>query len=52
MLSGHQSYIAALDFYNLVKMAKEKNIPGMTAIYEDLRTRFPGRAKNRSSKKV
>jgi len=43
MLAGSESYAAALTFYNSVKMASKMNVPGTTAIYNDLKVRFPGR---------
>lgn len=40
---GSEAYVASLSFYNTVRGAAKRGIPGASAIYEDLRTRFPGR---------
>lgn len=45
MLSGSEAYVAALSFYQNVKLAAKNNIPGAQAIYADLSERFPGRPK-------
>src|SRR5690554_3399696 len=47
MLAGSESYVAALSYYNSVKMAAKMNVPDAKVIYEDLRKRFerPSRAK-------
>jgi hypothetical protein len=45
MLAGSEAYIAALSYYNSVKMAAKMNIPGAKAIYDDLRVRFEGQGK-------
>ncbi|MFN7119267.1 MAG: hypothetical protein ACK4TA_20880 [Saprospiraceae bacterium] len=50
MLTGHECYMASLSFYSLVKLAMENNVPGMAAIYEDLRVRFPGRPRTKNKK--
>ncbi|MDR1215299.1 MAG: hypothetical protein LBK25_01295 [Treponema sp.] len=42
MIAGSEAYQAALVFYKSVKMAAEQDIPGAKAVYEELRTRFPG----------
>ncbi|MGB1207419.1 MAG: hypothetical protein ACPG5B_17355 [Chitinophagales bacterium] len=49
MLAGHESYAAALTFYQSVKMAKAMNVAGTTTIYDDLKLRFPGRGAAASS---
>lgn len=49
MLAGHESYAAALTFYQSVKMAKAMNVAGTTTIYDDLKLRFPGRGAATSS---
>lgn len=41
MLSGSESYQAALSFYNAVKTAAAHDVPGAKAIYEELKQRFP-----------
>lgn len=40
MLSGSEAYIAALAFYNSIKMAAKLDVPGAKVIYEDLKKRF------------
>lgn len=45
MLAGSEAYVAALNFYNSVKMAEKLNIPGAKSIYEDLKKRFNRPAK-------
>jgi hypothetical protein len=42
MVAGSEAYQAALVFYKSVKMAAAQDIPGAKAVYEELRTRFPG----------
>jgi hypothetical protein len=42
MTAGSEAYQAALVFYKSVKMAAAQDIPGAKAVYEELRTRFPG----------
>jgi hypothetical protein len=42
MAAGSEAYQAALVFYKSVKMAAAQNIPGAKAVYEELKTRFPG----------
>lgn len=48
MVAGGEAYSQALIFYSAVKEAARQDIPGAKAIYEDLRTRFPGRPSSRS----
>jgi hypothetical protein len=43
MVAGGEAYSQALVFYSAVKEAARQDIPGAKAIYDDLRTRFPGR---------
>jgi hypothetical protein len=43
MAAGSEAYQAALVFYNSVKVAAVQDIPGAKAVYEELKTRFPGR---------
>jgi hypothetical protein len=45
MMAGSEAYVAALSYYNSVKMATKMNIPGAKAIYDDLRVRFEGQGK-------
>ncbi|MBK5283858.1 MAG: hypothetical protein JJE25_00510 [Bacteroidia bacterium] len=33
----------SIDFYRNVKIASQQNVPGSTAIYQDLKAQFPGR---------
>lgn len=40
MIAGSEAYVAALSYYNSVKMAASMNIPGAKAIAEDLGKRF------------
>lgn len=40
MLSGSEAYVAALAYYNSVKIATRMNVAGAKVIYEDLRQRF------------
>lgn len=41
--AGAESYTGILGFYQEVKIATEKNVPGAKAIYADLSKRYPGR---------
>src|ERR1035437_4738925 len=43
--AGVEALGAALAFYNAVKLAAANNVPGAQAIYDDLSSQFPGRAK-------
>ncbi len=52
MLAGHESYQAALIFYNSVKMARKMNIHGVDSVYDDLKERFPGRGSNETEVEV
>ncbi len=40
MMAGSEAYVAALSYYNSVKMAAKMNVPGAKPIYDDLRKRF------------
>jgi hypothetical protein len=42
MAAGSEAYQASLVFYKSVKMAAAQDIPGAKAVYEELKTRFPG----------
>jgi hypothetical protein len=42
MAAGSEAYHAALAFYHNVQAAARDDIPGAKAIFEDLKTRFPG----------
>ena len=45
--AGVEALNAMLSFYQAVRVAAEKNVPGARAIYEDLNQRFPGRTKQK-----
>lgn len=40
IMAGSEAYIAALMYYNSVKEAARRNVPGAKAIYDDLKVRF------------
>ena len=42
MAAGSEAFVTSLAFYNSVKQAAKGNVPGAGAIYNDLKTRFPG----------
>jgi hypothetical protein len=42
MTAGSEAYQAAFVFYKSVKMAAAQDMPGAKAVYEELKTRFPG----------
>lgn len=42
---GSEAYVESLSFYNSVRDAAKRNVPGADAIYQDLKKRFPGRPK-------
>ena len=44
-LAGSEAYGGSLIFYRSSKDAAKNNVPGASAICEDLSTRFPGKAK-------
>lgn len=46
MLAGSEAYVAALAFYNSVKLGARMNIPGALPVYEDLRERFVGQGRS------
>jgi len=45
MLAGSEAYVAALAFYNSVKLGARMNIAGARPVYEDLRERFAGQGR-------
>lgn len=47
MLAGSEAYTQALLFYNNAKLAAKNSVPGAKEIYDDLRSRFPGRPKKK-----
>jgi hypothetical protein len=46
---GSESYVESLSFYNTVRDAAKRDVPGAKAIYEDLQKRFPGHSKGNGS---
>lgn len=42
MLVGTEIYMADLAFYQNVRQASKRGVPGSNSIYDDLRERFPG----------
>lgn len=40
LLSGSEAYVAALAYYNSVKVGAKMNVPGAKSIYNDLKQRF------------
>jgi hypothetical protein len=42
MAAGSEAFHAALAFYHNVQAAAKDDVPGAKAIFEDLKTRFPG----------
>jgi hypothetical protein len=42
MVAGSEAYHGALAFYHNTQAAAKQDVPGAKAIYEDLKTRFPG----------
>ena len=48
-ISGSEALTAILSYYNSVKDAAKKGVPGAKAIYDDLAKRFPGPAPLNSS---
>lgn len=47
MLAGSEAYVAALSYYNSVKLGNRMNMPGALAIYEDLKKRFKQKPKKK-----
>ena len=43
LMLGHQVYSMDLAFYQSAEQAAKRGVPGAQAIYNDLKTRFPGR---------
>jgi hypothetical protein len=46
---GSEAYVESLSFYNTVRDASKRNVPGAGAIYDDLQARFPGHPKGNST---
>lgn len=44
MLVGNEIWLADLSFYQTVRQAARRDVPGADTIYDDLRARFPGTA--------
>jgi hypothetical protein len=42
MVAESEAYQAALVFYSSVKVAAAQDVPGAKAVYDELKTRFPG----------
>lgn len=49
LLAGSEAYLAALTYYNTVKQGAKMNVPNAKAIHEDLRKRFEGQGRTKSS---
>jgi hypothetical protein len=47
LIAGSEAYQAALLFYSAVKDAADHNVPGAKEVYNDLKTRFPGRKRKK-----
>jgi hypothetical protein len=45
MLANSDNLVGDLAFYQNVRQAAKRGVPGTNTIYEDLKTRFPGRPK-------
>ncbi|GGI28689.1 hypothetical protein [Pedobacter mendelii] len=45
MVAGGEAYEASLVIYHSIKGASRSNIPGTQVMHDDLKKRFPGRAK-------
>lgn len=52
MQNGNKSFEAALNYYDNVKQAMERNVPGAEAIYKELSARFPHRKKKKPAPTV
>ncbi|MBI9072546.1 MAG: hypothetical protein JEY94_13170 [Melioribacteraceae bacterium] len=46
MVCGSEAYVAALSYYNSVKLASKMDIPNAKPIYDDLKQRFAKTKKN------
>lgn len=49
-ISGIEALSSLLSYYNTVKDASKKGVPGAKDIYDDLQQRFPGRTKMATDK--
>jgi hypothetical protein len=45
-LISHDIYYSAIAYYRNMKLIAQQNVPGTSVIYEDLKSRFPGRPSN------
>ncbi|MES2707480.1 MAG: hypothetical protein V4726_12860 [Verrucomicrobiota bacterium] len=45
-LANADNYMSDLSFYQSVKQAAKRGVPGAASIYDDLKSRFPGRARS------
>lgn len=45
LMSGSEAYVAALSYYNSVKLGAKMNAPGAKVIFENLKARFDGQGK-------
>jgi len=45
-LISHDVFYTAIAYYRNMKLISKQNVPGTTVIYEDLKSRFPGRPTN------
>jgi hypothetical protein len=52
MAAGSEAYMAALAYYNNVKLAAKQNIPGAKDIFNDLQKRFPGFSRKNEEKQA
>lgn len=52
MLAGSEAYVAALSYYNSVKMGQKMNMPGAEAIHTDLKKRFEKKRSNGTVEEV
>ncbi len=48
MLAGSEAYVAALSYYNSVKMGQKMKLPGADDVYNDLKKRFEGQGRRAS----
>ena len=49
MMAGSEAYLAALSYYNSIKMAIKMNVPGAKVIFDDMSKRFAGQGKQKAS---
>lgn len=49
MLAGSEAFTAALTYYNSVKTAAKRNVPGAKPIYDDLKVRFEKTSKKKTN---